>query len=282
MSQVPASPKFSRIAPQSAQPIRSRGRAARPWMFPASVSVLLIALVLVAWRTQGSVTPPGVPRFAGPPPNAPGADVVTVTDLKALREEIGGQAGRIEALRERIERMPEPKSGPASGLASPSSPDLGALRARVDALVNELTNLHGLITPLPKTTERLDERIRSLDRALGVLKDEVVILDALKVEAALRPGATLFHQRKYAQALEEFQKLQANYPQDARVWYYCALANGMATNKWEGQTQLWVNEGVVRELAGTPDAARIDAEFERLLKATGKEWLDFYRKRAER
>ena len=49
----------------------------------------------------------------------------------------------------------------------------------------------------------------------------------IKVEIALRPGANLFQQRKYALALEAFRKLQVTHPQDARVWYYSALASGM-------------------------------------------------------
>ena len=70
------------------------------------------------------------------------------------------------------------------------------------------------------------------------------------------------------------------HPDDARVWYYSALANGLATKQWKGETEELVNKGVDCEKSGNPAAAEIDAAFSNLTKANGQDWLAYYRKRA--
>ena len=71
-------------------------------------------------------------------------------------------------------------------------------------------------------------------------------------------------------------------PDDARVWYFTALANGLATKQWTGETEELVARGVEREKAGTPPAADIDAAFSDLTRANGKDWLAYYRRRASK
>jgi hypothetical protein len=61
------------------------------------------------------------------------------------------------------------------------------------------------------------------------------------------------------------------------VWYYSALANGIVTHVWDGETKRLFEKGVERERAGTPSPERISATFEKLRPAKAKEQLSHYR-----
>jgi len=96
------------------------------------------------------------------------------------------------------------------------------------------------------------------------------------LEAAL----SLFREKKYGEAYAGFRKLLQVQPDDARVWYYAALSYGLATGNWDRMTQSMVDEGVARENAGKPAKAEIDSTLAGLTRETGKDWLDFYRRRS--
>ena len=89
-----------------------------------------------------------------------------------------------------------------------------------------------------------------------------------------------FREGKYREAYDVFRKLIQSHPDDARVWYYAALSYGLATGDWGKMTETMVQEGVAREKAGKPPKPEIDSAFAGLTKQTGKEWLDYYRRRA--
>jgi hypothetical protein len=99
------------------------------------------------------------------------------------------------------------------------------------------------------------------------------------VALSLDRGIELFKQGKYDQASESFASLTRSHPDDARSWYYAALARGLATRDWKGETEKLVTEGVNRESAGKPEKSQIDSAFSDLTSTTGKEWLAFYRRR---
>ena len=90
-----------------------------------------------------------------------------------------------------------------------------------------------------------------------------------------------FRDKQYQQAYDVFRKLLQSQPDDARVWYYAALSYGLATRDWGRVTEVMAEEGVAREKAGKPPKDKIDSAFAGLTKETGKEWLDFYRHRAQ-
>jgi hypothetical protein len=96
----------------------------------------------------------------------------------------------------------------------------------------------------------------------------------------LTAGARFMDQRKFADALKAFEELQKTHGDDARVWYFSALARGFSTNDWRGETERLVEKGIERERLGTPNKAKIDSSFSSLKKETGKEWLAAYRQRA--
>ena len=49
-----------------------------------------------------------------------------------------------------------------------------------------------------------------------------------------------------------------------------------------GEAEKLVTEGVKREKAGKPEKSEIDSAFSDLTTETGKDWLAFYRRRAQR
>ena len=90
----------------------------------------------------------------------------------------------------------------------------------------------------------------------------------------------LFKANKFKEAEDQFLKMTEANPNDARVWYFAALSNGLATGKWDGKTAELVQKGIEREKAGSPKPAEIDTAFRDLTTATGKDWLAGYRKYA--
>jgi len=100
-------------------------------------------------------------------------------------------------------------------------------------------------------------------------------------QPTLRTGLNLFNEKRYSESYAAFRQLLQRQPDDARVWYYAALAYGLATGDWDRATQTMVEEGVAREKAGKPAKAEIDSTFAGLTRETGKDWLAFYRRRAQ-
>jgi hypothetical protein len=99
-------------------------------------------------------------------------------------------------------------------------------------------------------------------------------------DATMDLGAELFGNGRYAQARDVFRRLQKERPHDARVWYYSALANGIVTHVWDGETKRLFEKGAERERAGTPSRDRIGAAFAKLKPEKAKEELSHYRQSA--
>ena len=93
-------------------------------------------------------------------------------------------------------------------------------------------------------------------------------------------GAALFRDGKYPAARDVFLTLVQVYPNDARLWYFAALANGVTSENWAGDTEAMVRRGLACEQSGRPKRSDIDAQFSTLTKEQGKDWLAEWRKRA--
>jgi hypothetical protein len=182
--------------------------------------------------------------------------------------------------------------------APPAPPDLAPLRTRIDDLVEESQRL----SPLPATFESLRQRVDALDKGLNALRTEVAAvpkqlnasLNALKdamvsrsapvpispTDIARDVGAVLFRDGKYPAAREVFLTLVQYYPNDARLWYFAALANGLTSGDWAGESERMVRRGLECEQGGRPKRSDIDAQFSTLTREQGKDWLEEWRKRA--
>jgi hypothetical protein len=227
------------------------------------------------------------------------------SDVDRLKAEVVDLTGRMTQLKGRLDALPE--AGP--------TPELGPLKARVDGLAKANEPLADLPEELRAVSGRagtLDKALESLRTEVASLREQFERLEPLRTEvASLRErleatvassrgsgargpapgtanpadraserGATLFRDGNYAQARDFFVEQAEAHPDDARLWYYAAVANGIATRDWRGETERLVRRGIERERAGTPGHAEIDTLFAGLTEPQGKEWLRAWRKHA--
>jgi TolA-binding protein len=224
-----------------------------------------------------------------------------------LSDQIARLTDRLDGVSKQLKAMPEPE--PPSGLSdlqvrvaevSKGTEEIPSLREEIKRLDGRIDNITGTIAlirhdlnaiptrpgtvrttsaapdapPRPETATRRPET-RERQEAVRSVSDK------LAPPEVFEQGIALFDQQKYKDASEIFSKLEQTNPDDARVWYYAALAHGFATDQWtaDGAGRL-VEKGIEREKAGTPPPPVIDDAFKNLTSATGKDWLASYRNRA--
>jgi hypothetical protein len=169
-------------------------------------------------------------------------------------------------------------------------------RASLPVVLDEVVEANRRLSPLPATFESLRQRVDALDKGLNALRSEVAAvpkqidasLNALKDAMVSRSApdqvspadvardlcALLFRDAKYAAAREFFLTLVQYHPNDARLWYYAALANGLTSGDWTGESERMVRRGLACEQEGRPKRSDIDAQFSTLTREQGKDWLE--------
>ncbi len=232
------------------------------------------------------------PRPPGEVAGLPATDAVKPDDFKALSDRFDGMKASLDQISKQASDRPDPTLEVRSQKERLDSlaQTVGELPARFDSINQKLEtiNKQGGSGSSPRVDE-LDKKVANLSQTLESLKADrrataastgSVRVDGANPEAqAMEQAAELYKAKKYAEAKDAFNKLQATYPNDARVWYYSALANGFATGQWRGETERMVNRGLEKEKANQPDSSKVDALFSGLTTATGKEWLAEYRQR---
>jgi len=254
-----------------------------------------------AWAYQNYVAP----RLARQEPEArqPAAQEPGVDQTRLLAR-VDDLSRGLDQLKSRVESLP--KAGPAADMEP-----VKAKVAAVDDLSKRIQSVEEKLNDLPKRidqegnqittlTARLEEvshRMEGLGKEAGAAtRNERGTREAMKpvtdtinqlaksaeatANSSFGAGAEFFKQKKYKEAKDFFDTLDKVDQDDARIWYYAALARGFATNDWKGETERLANRGVERERAGTPSRAEIDSTFSDLTSDTGKDWLAFFRRRA--
>ncbi|OYV79738.1 MAG: hypothetical protein B7Z73_19160, partial [Planctomycetia bacterium 21-64-5] len=212
-------------------------------------------------------------------------------DAQTFEKELEQLAHRIDLLGGRIDRITQPQQQ--------TSPLLHTLQAQMTDLERAIDE----VASLPSKLRQLDQRFSNLKADFKTLKDQVSREDvpaATEVapaeggfsapgrsadadpanEATLKLAIALFREGHYAQAREVFHRLQHDRPNDARVWYYAALANGLASGKWDGEAKRLVDRGIERERAGTPLPSVINDSLAGLTREMGQDWLAEQRRQA--
>ena len=231
-------------------------------------------------ESQAGSPAPGTERAGGqslrqarPAPGGRGSrrkDGGAPPDLEPLNKRISS----LEDLPRKVEAM-EARVGALPTKIDQEGRKITTLMADVEGVRTQLTSLR---TEMPPKGV-IEAAARSARPAAGAASEPPRQI-APPAGSSLQPGVDLFNQKKYNQAADFFLGLTRKNPDDARNWYYAALAKGLATRDWKGEVEKLVAEGAQREKAGTPERSEIDAAFSDLTSETGKDWLAFYRRGA--
>jgi K+-transporting ATPase ATPase C chain len=212
--------------------------------------------------------------------------------LDRLEERVGATsterlAAEVKDLQARVAKFAEAPGDPAQ-----TTKRLTELDGHVSAVGREVRSVRSDVKGLQEAA-KAGEGTSSLEAQVKALRAEVESLrEAAKKAAAtggdpkgptsgpdLEPIARMLREKQFAAAAGASKTLARAFPDDARVWYFAALANGLTTKDWRGETEDLVSKGVARERAGTPPAAEIDSAFAGLTRENGRDWLGYYRRR---
>jgi len=262
-------------------------------LFPGFLAVGFAGVIVASWFAQAAPAPvPDAPPLPATSTDSTGADAAAAptptpvaTETPAITAE--SVKAELDALVKKIDE-----------LAKPEPPvDLTPIQEQVAALAKSVEPL----AALPKMVEDLTAKLAESEKVVEALKAEFTTTkDDLTARiasipapsaaptatpaapavdpAAMTSAVDLFKANKFAEALEAFKTLPAD---DARVLYYTALATGLNTKSWAGETEKIVLQGVEREKAGSPASGEIDAALAGLTEQQGKAWLAFYRAKAK-
>lgn len=214
-------------------------------------------------------------------------------DADTLKRQIMDLMQRVDRLGERVDRMSRPKDE--------TPPVLHTLQIKVRELAREMDDL----ASLPAQVRHYDNRLETLQEDLKTLRARIESMQGGSV-AGTTPGVTLpsgksahgsvgesgsstnptldlgiglLERGEYATAREIFLRLQAAQPDDARVWYLSALAEGLTKGNWQGEPQRLAEKGLECERAGNPPTADIDAALATHTPIKGEDWIASLRRR---
>ena len=211
---------------------------------------------------------------------------VSPQDLEPLKERLAvleDLAKKVDSLSLRVNSLPG-KVDQDSRKITTLAADLQGVRNEVTSLRNNIQSSSNKATPSDKTDARSNRTetpstTGADSRSLAANEPPREIPPP--VRSMLQGGVEFFQNKHYDEASEFFNSLAKAQPDDARVWYYAALARGLSTRDWKGETEQLVSKGVELEKAGKPDKEKINAAFTDLTTETGKDWLAFYRRKAD-
>jgi len=254
--------------------------AAGAWAYERYLAQLLAERFPAASTTQGrdSETPKNLAHMGD--------------RIKSLSDQCNNLSDQYKQLQARLDAVPKPTPAPDLAPIEEKVAHVGQLSQQIEAIGKKLD-------PLPAQVVESEKKVTELGAKLDELRKEVSAAHSRapadrsrdgspvssekgesSIDTALEPGVSQFRRARYREAYDVFQNLEQSHPGDARVWYYAALSYGLSSNDWGKTTQSMVEQGVTREKAGEPQKSVIDSAFAGLTKESGKDWLDFYRRRA--
>jgi TolA-binding protein len=287
----------ARLAPQREAPVaaKSHGSGIGVVLLAVLLSVPCGALGAWAYLTYGhsaeaaAKAAPVAEAPASPERVVPAVPPASAEDVKQVSKQMEALADRFDHLQERFAAIPRPEPPPDMTELKAQMENLQrddatfcALPARIGALSDRLSELERSVAALRAASTPTDAQVKKTSaptRAALTVPAAVTSNVSLVEDLALSDGISLFKRGRYADALALFGKLEEALPADARVWYFAALSNALATSDWRGETERLVRKGLEQERAGAIGTARINAAFTDLTAATGRDWLASQRKR---
>lgn len=285
----PGAPQPSLGAQQSAPAKQSTVSIMSTVTMSVAVAGLIIGGIAL-YRVFSPPKPPG--ETSGPPPG----DMVKSDDFKKLTDRVDKMSSDVDQNKKQISNRPD--YGPQMKLLNDRLNELTQTVTQMPAQFDSINQKLGTVSKIEESNssnrvDGIDKRVTEMNHAVDALRADVAAIqrssngsggsgkiDDAKVDVlALEQAIDLFKSKKYGEARAAFVRLQTIFPNDARVWYYSALANGFSSGQWLGDTERMVNTGLEKEKAGQPESATIDAVFAGLTPETGKDWLASYRKR---
>ena len=214
-------------------------------------------------------------------------------DADTLKKQIMDLMQRVDRLGERVDRMSRPKDE--------TPPVLRTMQIKMGELAREMDE----VASLPAQVRHLDNRIETLQEEFKTLRARIEAMQGGSIGGRMSPGMTLppanaaagrlddpgpdnptldlgihlLERGQYASAREVFLRLQVAQPDDARVWYFSALAEGLTSGDWDGEAKRLVEKGLECERAGHPSTARIDAALATRTPIKGEDWIASLRRR---
>ncbi len=211
-----------------------------------------------------------------PPPSAIQAD-----EDRVSRNELQALSNRLSTLQKRVDKQPQAPSVDLQPLESRISA-LETLPDAIQTLTSKVQDIDDRLIKAETSIENLESRLQDLQTEATQTQTTQTPSadDTVSSDDELQKGVDLFQQGRYREAREVFDHLtQTTAPNDARGWYFDALATGLSTGDWKEAAPRLARKGVEREKAGTPSSEKIDEALEDLTKPTGRDWIASYRNR---
>lgn len=230
--------------------------------------------------------------------NSPGAAWIpgftSSEDAETFKAQIASIVQRLDRLTERVDRMTRP--------SDETPPVLRTMQIKMVELAKAVDD----VASLPAKVRQCDTRLETLLAEIKSMRSRVDALAsgeraalandspapppggaATAPPAASQPpnptmelGIKLLQRGQNASAREVFARLENAQPNDARVWYFAALAAGLASGDWEGEAKQLVEKGIERERNGSPSTAEVNAALKTRVPIEGMPWLNSLRRQA--
>jgi hypothetical protein len=212
-----------------------------------------------------------------------------------VKQQIMDLLERVDRLNERIDHVNQPRDQ--------TSPMMQAFQIELGKLTQQMNDL----ATLPGRFQQVDKRFDTLQEQFKVLRARIEVMQRGSIDgrpspgvprspgaaapgpdagasaldkAAMDQGIALLESGQFAPARDVFLRLQVAQPDDARVWYYSAIAEGLTTGDWDGKAMRFAERGIECERAGHPSVARIDAALATGSPIKGQDWVALLRQRA--
>ena len=214
--------------------------------------------------------------------------LIPAKEIGTLNQQLVDLMVRVDRLGERVDRIVRPNDETPPIIKSLQM-EIGEIFHELDKLatVGEKVLQHGsrleiLQREIQVLRSRLDSSTPSISKGLVEKSEAINPSEPLPVVnqqssrrlTRSRQGLRLLEEGQYDSARREFQRLEATLAGDARVWYFAALAVGLASGDWNDEAKDLAERGIECERAGTPSSGVVDSTLATRGPAEGKAWLN--------